>query len=348
MIITNRRRTADARLRISRGLMECVQVSTILAVYNGAYTVGRAIESALAQQFPGITEVVVVDDGSTDATSALLNAFGDRIKVIRQRNYGLAAARNRGVAAAAGDYIAFLDADDIWLPDRLAKTVTPLLANPDLVLAYSDLVPTDEDGTELAPGYVRPGVAHAPSMDEMLRQWWPILPSTVTMRRATFDRCGGFCEEFKGAGGFDDIYLWMMAREFGQFHYVAEPLVRYRLTPFTQRMFKYAPGFRIFAGRVRQHWGSRGAALVRRSARSYAWLLTMRAARHLADQDRAAAQRAMLCAFRYRPRFDAALRLLITMAGRADAQKMIASFLRHPRTPIDREILCGAIPVDLR
>jgi glycosyltransferase involved in cell wall biosynthesis len=328
--------------------MECVQVSTILAVCNGASTIGRALESALGQQFQGGTEVMVVDDGSTDGTAAVLNAYGDRIKVIRQRNRGLTAARNRGVAAAAGNYIAFLDADDTWLPDRLVKTVTPLLANPDLVLAYSDLVPTDENGTELASSYVRAGVAHAPSMEELLQQWWPILPSTVTMRRATFERCGGFCEEFKGAGGFDDIYLWMMAREHGEFHYVAEPLVRYRLTPFTERMRKYAPGFRIFAGRVRQHWGARGAALIRRSARSYAWLLTMRAARHLADHDRTAAQRAMLCAFRYRPRFDAALRLLMTMAGRADAQKMIASFLRHPRTPLDREILCGAIPIDLR
>jgi len=328
--------------------MERVQVSTILAVYNGAFTLGRALESALAQQFQGSTEVVVVDDGSTDGTAALLNAYGDRIKVIRQRNRGLTAARNRGVAAAAGEYIAFLDADDIWLADRITKTVTPLVANPDLVLVYSDLLPTDENGDELAPGYVRPGVAHAPSMEEMLRQWWPILPSTVTMRRATFERCGGFCEEFKGAGGFDDIYLWMMAREHGQFHFVAEPLVRYRLTPFTERMRKYAPGFRIFASHVRQHWGTRGAALIRRSARSYAWLLTMRAARHLSDQDRTAAQRAMLCAFRYRPRLDAAVRLLMTVVGRADAQKMIADFLRHPRTSLDREILCGAIPIDLR
>ncbi len=325
-----------------------VQVSTIVAVYNGASTVGRALDSALAQQFEGSAEIVVVDDGSTDSTPGVLRGYGGCIKVLRQRNRGLAAARNAAVAAANGDYIAFLDADDIWKPERLAKTVAPLATDPEVVLVFSDLIPVDEKGVELASGYVRQGVAHAPSMEELLERWWPILPSTVTMRRDTFEACGGFCQQFKAASGFEDTYLWLLAREHGRFYYVDEPLVIYRLTPFVERMRRYAPGFGTFARKMRRRWGAAGDAHIRRSAKLYAWLLTVRGIRYIADRDMIGARRAMFCALRYRPTAKAALRALATMLPRPNAQRMIAQVVRHPRTPFDRAILCDSIPVDLR
>ena len=93
-------------------------VSVVMAAYNYAPYISEAIESVLAQTRPPL-DVIVVDDGSTDATPEVLAAFGDRIRVLRQTNQGASAARNRGIEAARGEYIAFIDADDVWKPRKL-------------------------------------------------------------------------------------------------------------------------------------------------------------------------------------------------------------------------------------
>lgn len=92
--------------------------SVIIPAYNSATTLARAVESVLAQSWPAY-EIIVIDDGSTDNTLQVAHHFGDRIKVIHQANAGVSMARNRGVAAATGDWLAFLDADDWFYPDRL-------------------------------------------------------------------------------------------------------------------------------------------------------------------------------------------------------------------------------------
>jgi glycosyltransferase involved in cell wall biosynthesis len=94
--------------------------SVIIPTYNRAAVLPRAIESALTQTLP-TCEVIVVDDGSTDATPAVVTRYGRRIRCIRQENAGAAAARNCGIEAAAGDWLAFLDSDDEWLPEKLAR-----------------------------------------------------------------------------------------------------------------------------------------------------------------------------------------------------------------------------------
>src|SRR5438105_7826251 len=89
-------------------------VSVVIPVYNGAAFVGAAIDSALAQT-SGIGECIVVDDGSQDSTADLVRAYGPPVRLYSQPRSGVAAARNQGVALATGDYVAFLDADDVWL-----------------------------------------------------------------------------------------------------------------------------------------------------------------------------------------------------------------------------------------
>jgi glycosyltransferase involved in cell wall biosynthesis len=91
-------------------------VSVIVPVYNHAATVRQAIDSALAQEFEGAVEIIAVNDGSTDLTHKELDSYGSRIKAVRQANRGHAAARNLAVAHSTAEYLAFLDADDIWLP----------------------------------------------------------------------------------------------------------------------------------------------------------------------------------------------------------------------------------------
>lgn len=160
------------------------RVGVVIPVFNGANTVSHAIDSALSQIFDGQFEIVAIDDGSTDATPEVLGRYQSRITVLKQQNRGPAAARNAAVANSSAEFIAFLDADDVFMPDKLACTVPRLASNPDAVMVFHDAIALDRDGDEVSQSYVWPERAHAPSMDEMLTRWWPIVPSTVVMRRS--------------------------------------------------------------------------------------------------------------------------------------------------------------------
>lgn len=103
-------------------------VSVVIPTYNRAHVVGEAVKSALDQSAPA-EEIIVVDDGSTDGTKEALASFGEQIVVLKQANQGAAAARNTGAARAVGDWIAFLDSDDLWIPDRLAALLRDAASN---------------------------------------------------------------------------------------------------------------------------------------------------------------------------------------------------------------------------
>ena len=207
-----------------------VRVSVIIPVYNGAATVAEAIDSALAQTYTAL-EVIVVNDGSTDTTADVLSGYTGRVRVVNRSNGGIAAARNSGAAAATGEYLAFLDCDDTWLPTMVERAVAALDADPTCVLAYCNCAVVDSDGHDLRSALIGADVGHAPSLDEMLARLWPIMPSAVVIRRATFDACGGFAEEFKSYG-FEDVIFWLRARERGHFYYVPEELVKWRFALF--------------------------------------------------------------------------------------------------------------------
>lgn len=110
-----------------------VAVTAIIPTYNRAAVVANAIRSALAQS-PLSTEVIVIDDGSTDDTPAVLESFGASIRVIRQPNRGVSAARNVGIRSAMGTWVAFLDSDDEWEPDKLAGQLDAAARNPQIIL----------------------------------------------------------------------------------------------------------------------------------------------------------------------------------------------------------------------
>jgi glycosyltransferase involved in cell wall biosynthesis len=277
-----------------------ILVAAVIPVFNGAKTIARAIDSILCQRFDSEVELIVVNDGSTDATAEVLRQYEGRIRVLQQQNRGPAHARNAGAALSTAKYIAFLDADDAFMPDKLARTVPKLEGDSQAAMLFHDAVALNRDGREVLPSCVLPACAHPPSMAEMLTRLWPIITSTVVMPHETFRACGGFSEEFKF--GYEDPDLWMRAREHGHFIYVAERLTYYTLIEErTERMEKYLTSQRVFFRRLRQRYGYQANGLIRRTVRSYTnWLgyqglLAMRAG------DQAAARRYFARILRRKP-----------------------------------------------
>jgi glycosyltransferase involved in cell wall biosynthesis len=273
-------------------------VSVVMAVFNGAATVARAIESALSQDYDGVIDFIAVDDGSNDPTPAILARYDGRINVIRQENRGAAAARNTGIKLAKGEIFAFIDADDVWMPSKLSKTVEALERDPKIVLAYSDAIAVNDRDEVVAKSIVPTEKAQAPSMADLLSEWWPILPSTAVLRREVAQACGGFCEELRS---YEDPYLFMLARELGEFSYVSEPLVRYHLAPTVERMEKYWPHCEIFTRRLRDRYGIAASSRIRATHRAYATVLGYRGLMAMGRGNLPEARRCFIHALSYDP-----------------------------------------------
>jgi len=291
------------------------QVSAIIAVYNGAATVAQAIDSVLAQSF-GDLDVIVVNDGSTDGTPGVLRNYGDRIRVVDQPNCGVAAARNAGVRASRGEYIAFLDSDDAWAPTKIARAVAALEEAPSCVLAFSNLTIVDSAGHRLSEAMVGAERAYAPTLDEMLERLWPIMPTAIVVRREALDAVGGFCEEFRSCGHYDDVWFCLRVREHGPFVYLPEPLGFWRFSLFPAPLkagWGRAEAEEIFRRLVRERYGIEADALVaarKRANRSIFGYIGLKA---LNDGDRVLAREAFRRALATDPlRFKNYLRLLRT------------------------------------
>jgi glycosyltransferase involved in cell wall biosynthesis len=269
------------------------KVSTIIPVYNGERTIAQAIDSALAQDYDD-HEVVVINDGSTDSTAAILAGYGDRIQVVTQPNGGLSVARNAGVRRSTGDYVALLDADDLWLQGKLRTMIPALEKNPPASLVFSECRYINNDGLEWGGS----SLGHAPSLDEILMpRLFVIPPSTWLMRRETLARTGGFCEEFKGPGGFDDIWLLMLLRELGEFVYLPVTLTLYRWAEDEagedKLVDKYEPGMLVFISLLKERYGIRGKEWIRNTKALQCRALRYRAGRQMSYGDRLGAVRTL-------------------------------------------------------
>ncbi|MBV8055731.1 MAG: glycosyltransferase family 2 protein [Deltaproteobacteria bacterium] len=278
-----------------------IKVSAIIPVFNGSATIRQAIDSVLEQSSCGL-ELIVVDDGSTDSTPAIVESYGARVQQIRQANAGPAAARNAGVRSASGEYLAFLDADDRWLPGMLDRAIMMLDSDPDCVMAYSNLSMVDSEGRGLAAYLISGEYAHAPSMEEILARMWPIMPSAALIRRLAFDACRGFVEDFRGAG-FEDAFLWLRLREQGHFRYIPEALAVWRFSWFPKPL-KARPCRRdpeTFARLVRQRYGVDPSPLVAARLRAPRSILGYAGLRALQQGDRQSARRAFARALKLDP-----------------------------------------------
>lgn len=230
-------------------------VSIIVPVYNAERWIGRTLESALAQTFKD-TEVIVVDDGSQDGSAEVVRRYP--VQYIRQENAGQAAALNAGLAVAQGEFIAFLDSDDLWKPEKLTACVAALRARPDAVLVYTNgdaIGPDDELLWRLLPDDHVP-----PTASEMLLNCVICCPAQVVARAS---RLQPFTEGLQST----DHDQWVRMREKGPFAYIAEPLTRYRRRPGQQSLSRrqWEDGFRILES-ARERYPYARSTLRRRAA----------------------------------------------------------------------------------
>lgn len=180
------------------------RVSVVIPAYNSAAKVKQAIESVLAQTYNDF-EIVVIDDGSTDNTESIVRAFGDRVLYFRQENQGAGAARNSGIWKSRGEYIAFLDSDDLWSAEKLSVQV-PLLENdPELGLVYSDWAVVSENGG-VDPSFLARVPSASGYVFDQLVQWGFILTSGVVVRRKCLEDVGDFDNSLSIAQDYD---LWL-------------------------------------------------------------------------------------------------------------------------------------------
>jgi glycosyltransferase involved in cell wall biosynthesis len=166
------------------------RVSVVMPAYNSARTIGQAIGSVLEQTITDL-ELLVVDDGSTDATAAAVTAVEDpRVRLITQANAGTSAARNTGIAQARGEWVAFLDADDLWLPTKLERQLTLMAAAPGCLASEAGAYLVDDQLNRLE---LRRCVAVDDPLLAFLRfQNLPNAGSSWIVRRELLGRIGGF------------------------------------------------------------------------------------------------------------------------------------------------------------
>ncbi|MBM3815266.1 MAG: glycosyltransferase [Acidimicrobiia bacterium] len=201
------------------------RVSVVVPVYNGAQFLEESLASIFAQTFTDY-EIICVDDGSTDASWNLLEAYRGRLKLVRQSNRGQAASRNAGAMQAIGEFLAFLDQDDRWYPHKLARQVEALDADPDAVLAYSNSDRMDQEGclTQIGATLIEWDSALASPLGSLISGGL-VLPSSMLVRRDVFVRAGGFDANLRG---YEDFDLSARLKQRGRFLFLEEPSLCYR------------------------------------------------------------------------------------------------------------------------
>jgi glycosyltransferase involved in cell wall biosynthesis len=180
-------------------------VSVIIPTYNRIDFLVQAIDGVLGQTYTNY-EVLVADDGSTDGTADRLRQYGSPVQHLRLEHAGRpSATRNRALAVARGDLVAFLDDDDIWLPAKLERQVALLQREQDLGMVYTNACFLDEEGKHSEPVLDRHRLRHGHVFDDLIANCF-IHPSTVVMRRGIGERIGWFEESLECIEDYD---LWL-------------------------------------------------------------------------------------------------------------------------------------------
>jgi len=193
-------------------------VNVVIPTFNRNGMLKDAVDSVLDQDY-GNTELIVVDDGSTDATVRTLSAYQNRLRLIRQENRGVSAARNTGIRAAAGTLIALLDSDDLWLPGKLRTQVDYFEAHPEALICQTEEI-WIRNGVR-----VNPGKRHRKQAGDIFERSLSLClvsPSAVMMRKSLLDEVGLFDEDLPACEDYD---LWLRIAWRHPVHLIETPLI---------------------------------------------------------------------------------------------------------------------------
>jgi glycosyltransferase involved in cell wall biosynthesis len=237
-------------------------VSVIIPTYNCGRFIKDTLDSVFGQNYPSL-EVIVVDDGSTDDTCAVIARYGTRVILIRQENSGAAVARNEGIRRARGEFVALLDGDDIWLPGKLWHQVNYLDQHPSVAMCCSRwrVLSPDASGTYTIETGPAPEVVRA---DPECSGWiycellldCAVWTSTVLMRRQLIEQTGFFDPELRRGQDYD---YWLRASRLTLIDRLDAPLALYRLQQGAQdRKFPNTNWELIVVRRAIERWGIAG------------------------------------------------------------------------------------------
>ena len=245
--------------------MKRAPVSVVIPAYNAAPYVAEAVESVLAQT-ASPAEIIVVDDGSTDSTAAVLEPYQNRIRYIYQENAGVSAARNRAIEAANGDFMAFLDADDTWHPQKLEFQMEAFGRIPALGLV----------GTQgfFLPSSDLPRYDRLPDDPFTFINWRQLTvknhlyASSVIVRSSILNIAGDFDTALQGP---EDRDLWLRIAEISTVVNLNLPLTGYRIVPgsVSQQPARCQEGMERILHKLDERRAWKGRFLLRRKARSY-------------------------------------------------------------------------------
>lgn len=203
------------------------RVSVVIPTYNRARLICETLDSVLAQTYRDF-EIIVVDDGSTDGTQEVVSRYGPSLRYLRQENAGPAAARNAGIRASGGEYVAFLDSDDLWLPRKLEEEMAVLASEPSCAWAYCDVEMFDGQNGRVIGRYGK--LVHRPRQGWVPR--WLLLGDfvaspTPVVRRTVFEQVGYF-DESDVLRHREDWDMWLRIAARYPVRYLPQVLARYR------------------------------------------------------------------------------------------------------------------------
>lgn len=299
---------------------QAVSFSVVIPAYNQSRWLGEAIASALAQDPPPM-QVIVVDDGSTDDTDAVISPFRDRIELIRQENQGVAVARNRGMERASGQWIAFLDGDDRWRSGHLETLARAALENPDAGLIFTGAVVIDREGRELKK---KPGRLGSDPFESLLLEN-TVTTSSAAVNRSCLESTGMF---LPGLFGPEDWDLWLRIAHNHKVVHVAAITVDYRRHPqgaVGSLGLKFRDNTLLVMDRAAAlHPGISSRTMARARANRY----LESAVRMFAGLDTKAARKELLLAFRENPLLPRTWAMLAATLGGRSAARAVMALLR--------------------
>jgi glycosyltransferase involved in cell wall biosynthesis len=314
-------------------------ITVVIPVYNGEAYLAEAVESVLAQTWPAL-EVIAVDDGSTDRSAEIIAGWGSQLVAIHQENRGVAAARNAGIQRAGGQFVAFLDQDDWWLPEKIEKQLAVFHADDRIGLVHTGVDHYDQSSGRmtgpLAPD-ARPELMVGDCLDRLLLGN-PVYNSSVAVRASVLREVGLCDTEIRG-NTVQDYDLWLRIARRAAFGFVPEPLVVFRVHE-GQGTWDRRPMLSEEARLLERVIAAEGAAargdLRRRMADLYRRLGTA----HLDAGDRGLARRSFARSLRWHATAGAAVRWAACLLPAAAIRRLQAARARRRsrNSPVGRVV----------